>query len=159
MRRLTIILVSLFIAAVAQAETTSPTAIETTSAIGVWLQHCTENANQAEPLATMMTMDCVFNSIKYCKTLPDDAAIDTCNNALTATFTKNAAQDMQKLKAYVPKSPMRKKGWTRKLDMLKMKTHPPCPETMSKTGCEATLAGLNWSLIHTYRREIDAAEK
>lgn len=116
-------------------------------------------ANQADPLATLMTMDCVFNAIKYCKTLPDDAANDICNTALTTAFTNNAAKDMEKLKAYSPKNPMRKKRWSKSLDTLTLKTHPPCPATMSKTGCEAVFVGLNWSMIHTYWRGVEADGK
>ncbi len=159
MRRLTIILVSALIATTSQAETAPKTPAQTTTEIVNWLQSCAENALQTQALGELMEMDCVFNAVKYCGTLKDPAAINTCDDALSATFNAKVAQAMPKLEAYAPESRMRKGSWQRNLAMLKENKTWPCPADTLPSTCRATFAGLNWTLSQIYLREANNAPK
>ncbi len=116
-----------------------------------------------------MEMDCVFNAVKYCGTLEIPAAVNTCNDALSATFDAKVAQTMPKLEAYEPETKMRKGSWQRNLAMLKENKQSPCPAGLSqaglsqaglsKTACRATLKGVNWAVSQARLREVEAAEK
>jgi hypothetical protein len=138
MRRLTIILVSALIATTSQAEKAPKTPAQTTTEIVNWLQSCAENALQTEALGELMEMDCVFNAVKYCGILEDPTAINTCNDALSATFDANVAQAIPKLETYAPESRMRKGSWQSNLAMLKENKTPPCPVGLSQAGLSQT---------------------
>jgi hypothetical protein len=141
------------------AETPANSAADNAAIIVNWLQHCTANAVKTDPLAELMEMDCVFNSVKYCKIISEDTDPAACDQALTAFFDTAVAADIAMLEAYVPKSKMRRGSWPRSIALLKDKRQPPCPATAPQDACRASFAGVHWSMVQGFKRGIDRAEK